>query len=235
MRWILVASALTAGNALPETVQQIIAQGMTENWLITTLSAAAPFGRHHLRKRRSEECIDKHGSCSQYIQHCTNSQFQTTCPLTCNSCPDDAGSAPADEGEVVEEESGCVDTMQYCPSMDKYCDNADYQGVRLYCRKTCNSCEEDLEPALNSAAANATEQNGNNTFSTCEDKAWCSNFAYCNESQQLRERIVNDCPIECKEPRCQAHWKTAPAPEETAPKATPEQPGIIILCVYNGA
>jgi len=57
-------------------------------------------------------------------------------------------------------DDGCIDTMQYCPSMDKYCDNADYQGVRLYCRKTCNSCEENLQPALNDAVANATQANG---------------------------------------------------------------------------
>lgn len=72
---------------------------MTENWLVNTLAEAAPFGKHHLRKRRQAECEDKHGSCAQYLKHCTNSQFQTTCPVTCNSCPaaDDGSDDGSDE------------------------------------------------------------------------------------------------------------------------------------------
>ena len=57
-----------------------------------------------------------------------------------------------------DENDSCKDTMQYCPTMHKYCDNADYQGVRLYCRKTCESCDEELEPA---EATNSTATNGN--------------------------------------------------------------------------
>ena len=44
-------------------------------------------------------------------------------------------------------------------------------------------------------------------FLACADKPWCENFPFCKDSQALRDRIVGDCPIQCKELRCKAYWK----------------------------
>ena len=40
--------------------------------------------------------------------------------------------------------SGCADTMTYCNAMAKYCNNEEYKGVRMYCKQTCKSCDEDF-------------------------------------------------------------------------------------------
>ena len=52
------------------------------------------------------------------------------------------------------ESDQCGDTMAYCSSMVNYCDNDEYQGVRIYCQKTCNSC--DVEIDISEVTANAT-------------------------------------------------------------------------------
>ena len=44
-------------------------------------------------------------------------------------------------------------------------------------------------------------------YLACADKPWCENFPFCKDSQALRDRIVGDCPIQCKELRCKAYWK----------------------------
>ena len=145
------------------------------------------------------------------------------------------------ENDVADSESDqCRDTMAYCSSMVNYCDNDEYQGVRIYCQKTCNSC--DVEIDISEVTANATVgESGNNSifsyskkmkhalfsvvlkyeirkrllqfaesqikFLACADKPWCENFPFCKDSQALRDRIVGDCPIQCKELRCKAYWK----------------------------
>ena len=34
--------------------------------------------------------------------------------------------------------------MTYCSAMSQYCENEEYRGVRMYCKQTCNSCDEDF-------------------------------------------------------------------------------------------
>ena len=65
------------------------ADNKDDAWLITILSSDAPLDGKHLRKRRSEQCFDHHPSCGYYREHCTNDQFQATCPVTCGDCPFD--------------------------------------------------------------------------------------------------------------------------------------------------
>merc|ERR1719394_1039775 len=86
MRWILLASALTGSHALPDDVQEILAQGLTEKWLVSHMAKSAIFGSHHMRARRQAECVDKHTQCPSYVNFCENSQFQLTCPKSCNAC-----------------------------------------------------------------------------------------------------------------------------------------------------
>ena len=40
-----------------------------------------------------------------------------------------------------------------------YCDNPEYRGVRMYCRQTCNSCDEDFS-AYEDPAALAGDEDG---------------------------------------------------------------------------
>ena len=62
--------------------------------------------------------------------------------------------------EVETEVDECADTMHYCDSMGKYCDNIEYQGVRLYCRKTCKSCDEEIVPQNNATTSENAEGAG---------------------------------------------------------------------------
>ena len=66
----------------------------------------------------------------------------------------------------------------------------------------------------------------------CEDKPWCTNFPYCKDSQQLRERISKDCPIECKELRCQKYWKDDSSEMTTTAKNPPPR-GTTTECILS--
>ena len=60
--------------------------------------------------------------------------------------------APAAPTEVGK----CHDSMTYCGAMGQYCENPDYAGVRMYCKKTCNSCDEDFSDVTDGPAADQT-------------------------------------------------------------------------------
>ena len=55
----------------------------------------------------------------------------------------------------------CENSMTYCEAMSMYCDNPEYRGVRMYCRQTCNSCDEDFS-AYEDPAALAGDEDGRN-------------------------------------------------------------------------
>ena len=40
----------------------------------------------------------------------------------------------------------------------------------------------------------------------CEERSYCSQFSYCHESEMLRDRMINECPIQCRHERCKAKW-----------------------------
>ena len=44
--------------------------------------------------------------------------------------------------------------------MAMYCDNDDYKGVRMYCKKTCNSCNEDFSKYVDGTAPEADDGDG---------------------------------------------------------------------------
>ena len=50
--------------------------------------------------------------------------------------------------------------MTYCEAMAMYCDNDDYKGVRMYCKKTCNSCNEDFSKYVDGTAPEADDGDG---------------------------------------------------------------------------
>ena len=63
-------------------------------------------------------------------------------------------------------------------------------------------------------------------YLACADKPWCENFPFCKDSQALRDRIVGDCPIQCKELRCKAYWKDdVTESDPVAPEDAPSQEG----------
>ena len=78
------------------------------------------------------------------------------------------------ENDVADSESDqCRDTMAYCSSMVNYCDNDEYQGVRIYCQKTCNSC--DVEIDISEVTANATVgESGNDLIFFLFEKGYFS-------------------------------------------------------------
>ena len=55
-----------------------------------------------------------------------------------------ATASVSDTSSSAEQNSNCADTMTYCNAMSKYCNNEEYKGVRMYCKKTCKSCDEDF-------------------------------------------------------------------------------------------
>ena len=42
----------------------------------------------------------------------------------------------------------CEDKYSTCASMAKLCDNPAYEGVKVYCAKTCDSCQESRTAVL---------------------------------------------------------------------------------------
>ena len=40
----------------------------------------------------------------------------------------------------------------------------------------------------------------------CEERSYCSQFSYCHESEMLRDRMLNECPIQCRHERCKDKW-----------------------------
>jgi hypothetical protein len=89
--------------------------------------------------------------------------------------------------------------MTYCNAMAKYCTNEEYKGVRMYCKQTCKSCDEDFTTF-------ETNKSNNDAADECEERSYCSQFSYCHESEMLRDRMINECPIQCRHERCKDKW-----------------------------
>jgi hypothetical protein len=195
--WALLG--LTSANDLPGPVAEILAQSMTKQFLEDVLGSQAILGR---RTRRQADCTDENDNCTQFKEYCSNNQFLIVCKETCNACGDnglESAAAPAAPTEVGK----CHDSMTYCGAMGQYCENPDYAGVRMYCKKTCNSCDEDFSDVTDGPAADQTGD-------ACAEKDYCAQFSYCAGSQLLKDRMENECPVQCKAPKCKHIWEKIP-------------------------
>jgi len=208
----LAATVSAQLDAWSDDLREIHAIGIENQWLVEKLAPSALFGRHERRLRRqAEDCTDNHPRCDEYAEYCDNVQFATTCAASCNTC-ETSSSEP--EAASSSDPSACEDQLGYCEQMEGFCGNPNYEGVRLYCRKTCNSCDETIEVEAKGAASET------DSIQTCEDKEFCVNFPYCQESEILRERIKDSCPVTCKVAACQAYW-TIDATESPFKEAPP--------------
>ena len=135
--------------------------------------------------------------------------------------------------------------MTYCNAMAKYCTNEEYKGVRMYCKQTCNSCDEDFTTFETDKSNNDAADGQSSPFFAlmltvpileCEERSYCSQFSYCHESEMLRDRMINECPIQCRHERCKDKWavNVTQAPKTDAEVQNGKNGFLDLKCIFGG-
>ena len=52
-------------------------------------------------------------------------------------------------------------------------------------------------------------------FLECTEKDYCTGFPFCAESELLKERMQDECPIACKAEKCRDKWIESVQPAGT--------------------
>eukprot|EP00928_Gymnodinium_smaydae_P061342 TRINITY_DN4543_c0_g1_i1.p1 TRINITY_DN4543_c0_g1~~TRINITY_DN4543_c0_g1_i1.p1 ORF type:complete len:1624 (+),score=444.02 TRINITY_DN4543_c0_g1_i1:121-4872(+) len=175
-----------------------------------------------------EACIDdnaglaaeakQHGmehikSCADVAQECDHDEHGGTVRLYCRKTCDTCGQACIDDnaGLAAEAKQHGMEHIKSCADVAQECDHDEHGGtVRLYCRKTCDTCGQGASCADDNDAAIAASKEHGEEISGCMDvEPYCQDPIYSDVVQKVCPATCGLCSDKASEEGCKDNDKKA--------------------------